>query len=302
MKTPMNHRHHQRGVTLMELMVGLTVGLLVIAVAMGGLMLSRGLSGTVSDASSIQQQGAYAMRQIGMQLRQAGSLYLNPDPAEAGVNDVFNPVVFETDAKSPDGGLDFEQSETFVAADDASFSTAYRRYQDNVFISDNPFTISRNCLGGPSDPSPPDPSDPPGSTPPFDAIVQSNFALSGTTITCSGNGATAQPFIQNVAQFEMSYLLQERDGPGASSTIKYVKASDFDGETDPKWRSVQGVQVCLVLYGIEPVGMPAGSSYTDCDGTSVDMTTLGPERKNRMHVLFRNVFQLRSQGLIGVDS
>jgi type IV pilus assembly protein PilW len=44
--------------------------------------------------------------------------------------------------------------------------------------------------------------------------------------------------------------------------------------------------------------MPAGSSYLDCDGaTSVNMTTLTGARANRMHMVFRNVFQLRSQGL-----
>ncbi|MFO1265272.1 MAG: prepilin-type N-terminal cleavage/methylation domain-containing protein, partial [Rhodoferax sp.] len=35
----------QRGVTLIELMVGIAIGLLVIAVAMGALMVSRGVSG-----------------------------------------------------------------------------------------------------------------------------------------------------------------------------------------------------------------------------------------------------------------
>ena len=46
--------------------------------------------------------------------------------------------------------------------------------------------------------------------------------------------------------------------------------------------------------------MPAGSSYTDCDGTTqIDMTTLTGARARRMHLTFRNVFQLRSQGLIG---
>ena len=43
--------HAQRGVTLIELMVGIAIGLLVVAVAMGALMVSRGVTGTVSDAN-----------------------------------------------------------------------------------------------------------------------------------------------------------------------------------------------------------------------------------------------------------
>jgi len=66
------------------------------------------------------------------------------------------------------------------------------------------------------------------------------------------------------------------------------------------WGRVQAVEVCLVLYGVAPIDMPSGSTYTDCDGsTKVDMSTLTGERARRMHIAFRNVFQLRSQGLVG---
>ena len=107
-----NHLQHpsrQRGVTLIELMVGIAIGLLVVAVAMGAVMVSRGVSGTVSDASGIQQQGSYVLRVIGQQLRQAGSLYLNPDPVGGGGTDVLTAVVFEIKADGHDGGNSFEQ-------------------------------------------------------------------------------------------------------------------------------------------------------------------------------------------------
>ena len=73
----------QQGVTLLEMLVGLIIGLLVVAVAMGALMVSRSVTGTVSDASGIQQQGSHILRVVGSQLRQAGSLYLNPNPTAA---------------------------------------------------------------------------------------------------------------------------------------------------------------------------------------------------------------------------
>ena len=53
--------------TLVELLIGIAIGLLVVAVATGALMVSRGVTGSVSDASNIQQQAAYAMRLIGGQ-------------------------------------------------------------------------------------------------------------------------------------------------------------------------------------------------------------------------------------------
>ena len=58
-------KSQQRGVTLIELLVGIAIGLMVVAVALGALMASRSISGTVSEATSLQQQAAYAFRVIG---------------------------------------------------------------------------------------------------------------------------------------------------------------------------------------------------------------------------------------------
>lgn len=276
-KTP----RQQRGVSLIELMVGLLIGLMVVAAAMAAMMVSRSISGTVSDASGIQQQAAYAMRAMGGQLRQAGSLYLNPDPIGGASTEPLSAVVFETDAKTiASTDLPFEQDKTIVGdASTGSMSIAFRRYKDAVYTASAPTALARNCLGGPADTS-------------GDEAIQSVFSFDSTKneLRCSGNG-TDQPIVQNVAQFQVTYIEQAFDATG--SLVKYVTAASV---TD--WRSVQGVQVCMVLYGNESIAMPAGSKYTDCAGTAVDMTTLTSTRKNRMHLVFRNTFQLRSQGLL----
>ncbi|WP_245593916.1 PilW family protein [Comamonas badia] len=292
----------QTGVTLVELMVGLAIGLLVVAVSMGAMMLSRGISGTVSDASGIQQQGSYVLRVIGQQLRQAGSLYLNPSPVPGDIStDPMTAVIFETKALAHGGGNSFDQSNTLAGGND-TVTTGFRRYSDMVFIADNakaadpsavpPVSaafgtdfLARNCVGGPGNSK-------------TDERVESDFTYSDNQLFCSGNGATVQPLARNVADFQVTYLVQTVVG-GTGTTMQYTKGSDMPTDsTDPMWRRVQGVQVCLVLYGNEPVNMPAGSSYTDCSGASVDMTTLTGPRKDRMHLLFRNTFQLRSQGLL----
>ena len=283
----------QRGVTLIELMVGIAIGLLVIAVAMGALMVSRGVSGTVSDASGIQQQGAYIMRAIGQQLRQNGSLFLNPDPTGMGATEVLSPVVFEIKS-DPISGNGFTQEDTLVGASD-TITTGFRRYQDNVFIADNATAtdigtdyLARNCVGAPGNTS-------------TDQKIESVFTFANNTLSCQGNGvATPQPIAQNVAQFEMTYMVQTTTAAG--STVQFRQGSVMPAlATDPQWRQVQGVRVCVVLFGSEPIDMPAGSTYTDCGGNLVDMTdvaTVGTQRRNRMHTLFTSTFQLRSQGLL----
>jgi type IV pilus assembly protein PilW len=286
----------QQGVTLLEMLVGLIIGLLVVAVAMGALMVSRSVTGTVSDASGIQQQGAHVLRMVGSQLRQAGSLYLNPDPTSSAANDVLSAVVFEikANAKEKDKviGNSFDQTNTIGGGPD-TFTTGFRRYQDNVFFSSKAGTstdfLARNCLGAPANDS-------------LDERVESVFSISKNNILCAGNGSTAQPIAQNVAEFQVTYLVQTLVA-GTGTTIQIVKAADMPtNAADIKWRQVQGIEICFVLYGNEIIDLKdvskAARSYKRCDGENQDIIELTNDRKSRMHQLFRNTFQIRSQGLI----
>ncbi len=287
---------HQNGVTLIELMVGIAIGLLVVAVAMGALMVSRGVSGTVSDASAIQQQAAYAMRVIGAQVRQAGSLLINMDYQSNVAEPYLAQVAIETTAPAASNsggsigastlGNSFDPARDTIRGAAASMTVGYRRYLETVTSpasANVPESQSRNCLGGPSDDS-------------GDQRLESTFIYNATagTLSCGGNAtATApQPIVQNVANFQVRYLLQDNSTKG-DSTIRRVLAAGVGSD----WSRVQGVEVCLVLYGNEPIDLPNGSNYTDCDGSTQDMAAQTGNRARRMHMVFRNVFQLRSQGL-----
>jgi len=276
--------HAQKGATLVELMVGIAIGLLVVAVAMGALMVSRGVSGTVSDASAIQQQAAYAMRVIGLQTRQAGSLRLNLNPGTVVTSELYMaPVAFEI--KSGDLDLSNPTWKVIEGKDspgtgEYKLTTRFSNYAEPVFTSASDQSQARDCLGAN----------------PSATLIESNFVLENNELRCASFGAAAgQPIVQNVANFQVRYLVQDNTTTLGMPTIKTTNAA---GVTN--WATVQAMEVCLVLYGTEPIDLPAGSNYTDCDGvTMVDMSTLTGTRARRMHMVFRNVFQLRSQGLIG---
>ena len=260
------HLKFQAGLTLIELMIGLAVGLLVVAVATVSLLGSRSVTGAVSDISGIQQQAAYVMRTFGTQLRQAGSLYLDLGLDADGEGEITSATAFQLRGNS-------EQAIT-EAEGTGAITIQYTGYEEPTFANAGP--ISRNCLGAPG-------SIPAGTT----TSIESIFTLNGTDLRCND-----QPIAQNVAAFEVRYLLQgtDQDDP----TMLYTNRA---GVAD--WNRVQGVEVCLVLFGTERIDLPEGASYTGCDGsTAVNITTLAAPRTNRMHYVFRNVFQLRSQGLI----
>lgn len=272
------HLHAEAGLTLIELMVGIALGLLVVAVATAALMGVRSVTGTVSDVTGIQQQAAYVMRTFGTQLRQAGSLYLDLGLDSDGDGDISSDTAFH---------LRSSTEQAIFEDEDGRVITRFTGYEEPTFADNGP--ISRNCLGGPG-------SIPAETT----ASIESIFVLDGIVLRCQGRvvhqtgkieETPLQPIAQNVATFQVRYLLQSNDA--ANPTMQYTDAA---GVAD--WNRVQGVEVCLVLFGSERIDLPADASYTGCNGSAVNLTTLAEPRTNRMHYVFRNVFQLRSQGLI----
>ncbi|MNT26884.1 hypothetical protein D3C72_1624840 [compost metagenome] len=142
------------------------------------------------------------------------------------------------------------------------------------------------------------------------ARLQSTFSLaSDGTLRCAGTtSTTAQPIIRNVANFRLRYLVLSGGGT-SNPAVRYVDAG-ATGSGISNWAQVTGVEVCLVLFGNERMDIPTDIKYTDCDGaTTVDMSSatatdmsgsaIGTARAGRMHMVFRNIYQLRSQGLIG---
>lgn len=64
--------HRQRGVSLVELMIGLTVGLVMLIALSYFLLGSRQLNRTHDDVSRMQESGRYALEILGRAIRQAG--------------------------------------------------------------------------------------------------------------------------------------------------------------------------------------------------------------------------------------
>jgi len=290
---PKQYRHIERrkqsGLSLIELLVGLSIGLLTVAVAMGALMTSRSVTATVTDSSQLQQQSAYAFRVFAQQLRQAGSMHLNlaaqKNPGDA--IDITDPVAFEIKAEGFDPMLDILSGTDTPKDNQYQLSVGYRNYKEKLYIAakeNEPESLFRNCIGEKGS----------------DTLIQSHFVLRNNKLLCAGQG-NPQPIVDNVANFQTRYLLQTT--PHGDPKMQYVNAAAVGSQ----WNNVFAIEVCLVLYGNEVIDMPAGSSYSDCPATdgsiaSIDMTTLDAPRTRRVHKTFRSVFQLRSQGLLQANN
>ena len=66
-------RAQQRGMTLVELMVGITVGLLVTLAAIGTVYMTKVSSVTLVDSARLEQETNMVMNVIAEQIKQAGA-------------------------------------------------------------------------------------------------------------------------------------------------------------------------------------------------------------------------------------
>jgi len=267
---PSTRQRLQRGLSMIELLVGLSIGMMTIAVAIGTLVISRQISGSVNEASQLQQQAAQAFRSIGQQARQAGSLRLNlayaKDSSQAV--DLADPVAFEV----PAGVVTVAGVDTPTSTAD-QLTLAYQNYTEDLVGNNAVQSQFRDCLGQA------------GSA----GVIRSGFSLdkpAGATsgeLDCRGSTGAAQPVIENVADFRVRFLLQA--GSFGSPTMRYRTAGTL-AATD--WPRVHAIEVCLELEGNET--LPATSvPYLNCANQSV-------VRGQKLRMVFRNTYQIRSQG------
>lgn len=277
-RTPAYHQsiHQQRGATLLELMVGMTIGLLTIGTAIATLGISRNVTTTVSDVTHMQQQASYAFRILGQQLRQAGSirLALATNKIAGQAIDAIDPVAFDTSFVSTNQaitGLDNAGTGQY------SLTLAKQDYTEPSFTSPgSEVSFFRDCLG----------ESPVGTS----NVILNQFALRNGSLVCAGVNNIPQPLIQNVNDFQIRYLAQSNIPNSANPTIQRITAAQASAD----WTRVYGVEVCLDLVGDLTVDTPAGSTYRDCND---NLTSYGTPP--RLHMVFRNVYQIRGQGLAG---
>jgi len=284
----------QCGVTLIELMVGIAIGLIVVAVALGALMASRGISGSVSEATSLQQQASYAFRVIGQQIRQAGSLELslNPSiaPTASDANAAMAPVAFDPPDPAGTRPPFSRASSTLVADTTPSFTVGYQNYTETITPpppASTPVVSSllRDCLGQ-------NPAIGSGGSLASTPVITSKFQRNTNTneLVCVGaGGGSGQPIIGNVTDMQVRYVQQTPN----TTNLQYLPASGVIANAASAagtWTNVYAVEVCLELTGTEHAPT-ADATYINCSGAT---TSYG----NRLRMVFRNVYQIRSQGQV----
>lgn len=274
----LSHRvDRQRGLSLVELLVGITIGLLVVIAALGSLAFTQVTSTAVGDSARLQQKANSAFRTMGFQLRQAGA----------------TEVVFYAGSGqvgfSSQPNLGWNGTGVVVTGLDGSGSAP-----DTLRMSYEDGSNSRDCLGNP-----------PVAT--AGVRVDNEFFVDTGRLMCRGADGTVQAIVDGVEDFQVTYGVQATTGlpsPAVPAASGVASAAAVPATTNyrtftaatapfgpplpaglmppPGW----SVTVCLQLRGDVRGELPAGTTTAGCSGT-----VAGDGYVRRA---YRNTFSLRS--------
>jgi type IV pilus assembly protein PilW len=266
-------KHRQIGLSLVELMVGITIGLLVVLAAIGSLVATQVTSAVTGDSARLQQKADAVFRNLAFHLTQAGAIVLAPpsvaQPAVLVFNEGytgFNPVT----TGAPVGQI-FSIHGVNGAAN--APDTLRISYQDNGTV--------RDCLGNQQPPT-------------ANVRVDNTFSINLTDLMCQG-GEGAVPAVQpqsiadRVEDFQVTYGVQTFVAGAAQ--YRFYRADEMLAfPLTPNWTSIQAVSICLQLTG-DTLGNPQpGLVMIGCRGQ--DIASDGALRR-----VYQRTFALRNSML-----
>lgn len=256
----------QSGMSLIELMVGLVVGLMVVMVAMGSLVTTRAASQVMGDSTRLQQDAATVFRIIGQAARQAGARRLVDIPGGAVS---FNPQYrgIEVNANT---GLPIAIKGTDGARNGPDSLTVDRDHTLATGIKAGATGFdSVDCVGD---------SVTPGNS------VSNTFLVDAGLLKCDGSGNSQGKFglVAGVEDFQVWYGIREGGG------LRYTTASDLNRLSPAPWDRVEALRICLRLAG-ELTHQP-GASTTGCQDEAIPSD-------GRLRRVFFRVFKLRNADL-----
>ncbi|QIL70820.1 prepilin-type N-terminal cleavage/methylation domain-containing protein [Diaphorobacter sp. HDW4B] len=282
------HMKNQNGMTLVEILVGLVIGLLIVAIALTSLQVSQFVSTTVNESVSLRQDANTALRIIGLQIRQTGSIALNIQPALGnGLEpEAMRPVIFEPVLNSDGKASTVNESLSAVGSPSVSKSVGnalqvqYENFIEFLLAdSTKPSMDSalRDCLGQNK------------SNRLLSNTITSTFFLRDGNLMCTGVAGTPQPIIGNVKDFALHLLLRiPGDTASAEPHFQYMAPADLN-RTPQQWTKVSAVEVCLELESPGTKAPNVDATYQKCDGQI-------QAKGDRLVILTRQLFHIRATG------
>lgn len=256
------HTAKQAGLTLLELLVAMTLGLLIVLAAAAALLVSRQGFFAVDAASQLRDNARYAqsiVQRVGVQAGFKNINMLVPPPPEDPANP-FEPSVF---------GINNAKRSTSTAWDASStWGTSDAGKNSDILVLRAHVSTTTGEVGSPSDGSMIDCL---GEAPPVTSELDGGFfnilhvqasSAGEPALMCTraaaGGGFEAQPLVQGVESFQVLYgvdnVVPNTAPTGATDSVpdRYLRADQLtvtgnDAATYANWRRVRSLRIGMVL-------------------------------------------------------
>lgn len=265
----------QRGVSLVELMVGLVIGLVLVLAASAVYLFSKNSFNYATEISQLEENGRFAINLLTKHIQSAGFVMIDPTAqspqgpidnkitgCDLGITVSTSAVVCKT--TTPTGQTPSASLGIFSETDAPDIGTKFQGF---------------DCLGGPAV-----------------AVVvggkttyqtRSYFYITRSTVQTPGGSTTmgqlscvadrstggvanfvSDTIFPGIEQLSLRYLLPSAADPNTAQSSNLA-----DGLTAAQWGTVLAVDVCVLAKTIQAGGNDSGTSYTDCYGNAITATS-----------------------------
>ena len=321
---PVASRRAMRGLSLIELMVSLTIGLILMVAIVSAYLGSSAATQIAQSQARMNEDGQAALAILTQHLRMAGNNPIQPNyPDTAQRNPAFdatNPYAIRG-CDGTFGSMSTALIDSLTCTSGTSPDSVAVRYEADQYNTVKSGTVPTDCLGQALQPTTASVtmwdgvttalSGTPPALHPVLAPVNVNFyvadnrfyiaSLSGTpNLYCKGNGgatayaSAAQPLVENIEDLQILY--RAANATGAAMTVAgYLPASGIDAlatspaDTPTRWSRVMTARVCVMVRSESQVAPDVASAqYNDCSGTAVTPSDRYLHRAYSTTVVLRN--------------
>jgi type IV pilus assembly protein PilW len=260
-------RKLQRGASLIELMVGITIGLLIVLAAVGTLMFTSLASTATTDNTRLQQKAELFFRLFRFQVEQAGAMSISSfsDNYEVDFSKIY------TGLPSSLTGLP-STTQVSVHGMDGSGTTA-----DTLRVSYQHEGDGRDCLG----------LAPPALE--VNKIISNEYTVNAAQeILCVGrnNAGGAQAIIDGVEDFQVTYGVKTYPTNSPLDPTTYT-FQFFSAYQVTNWDAISAVSICLQLRSDSTSHPVVGTLPNGCAGTAMPSD-------GRLHRAYTRTYSLRN--------
>jgi len=283
MSAPHSPRSRNRGVTLVELMVGLTIGLVLVIIASSVYLYSKQSYNAVTENSQMEENGRFALDLLTKYIQSAGFAMVDPTAPgpQLPLEDKLAGCDFGYVNATAPTTLAHLACRTATPTGERRSASFFSRYETDQFASSTGkqqgfgctneaaasklvsgvqtyevrsyFFISQVTAQTPSGTK---------------SMGQLSCVSDSTPVVDGVLGTVAlqvQPLVPGIEQISVGYV----SSTGRLTAIPTTAAA---------WKDVAAIELCVLARTVQTSGNDTGTAYTDCYGTAI---TSGPSESYR---------------------